>query len=84
MSHPVNRRDRFQMGVIKSKKRTPHFYIHLQKQERISLTKKYECYYRNVTIRCSKGRCCGNRRKYFNELTMQELKYGQGSLYPDE
>ena len=83
MSHPVNRRDRFLRGVLKSKKRVSNFYTHMEKEDRISLTKMHIHRYRNVTVICSSPGCCGNRRRYYNELTMQELRYGQGSLYPD-
>jgi len=84
MSHPVNRLDRFQKGAYKSKKRVSTFYIHMQKVDRIYLTKKYCCRYRNITTKCSAARCCGNPRRYFNELTLQELKYGQEDIYFSE
>lgn len=84
MSHPVNRRDRFLKGVIKSKKRLPHFCYHFQKSERIAHIEKWLHYYRNVTVFCSAPGCCGNPRRYRNELTVQELRYGRGNLYPDE
>lgn len=83
MSHPVNRLDRFQRGVYKSKRRVSNFYIHMEKFERIFYTKKYASHYRNTTRKCSAS-CCGNRRKFFNELTLQELRYGQKPIYPDE
>jgi len=83
MSHPVNRRDRFQKGVIKSKKRVSNFYTHMQKKDRIFYTEKCIHRYRNVTKFCSAA-CCGNPRRYFNDLPMQEKKYGSGEIYPDE
>lgn len=83
MSHPVNRLDRFHRGVYKSKKRVSNFFTHGQKEERIFYIEKFSRKYRKLTKKCSSPRCCGNRRRYNGELTMQELRYGQGSIYPD-
>lgn len=84
MSHPVNRLDRFQKGTYKAKKRISSFFIHLEKKDRISYTEKCIPHYRNITTKCSAARCCGNRRRYFNELTMQELRYRQEDMYFSE
>jgi hypothetical protein len=82
MSHPVNRLDRFQKGIYKSIKRVSNFYTHMQKEERIFYFNKSAPRYRNVTKKCSRI-CCGNRRKFFGELTLQEIRYGSGEIYPD-
>lgn len=84
MSHPVNRRDRFQKGVIKSKKRVSNFYTHMSKEDRILLKEKNTHRYRKVTKFCSAPGCCGNPRRYFGDLPMQEKKYGSGEIYLDE
>lgn len=82
MSHPVNRFDRLQKGIVKSKKRVSLFYNGMQKEERIFYIKKYACRYRKITKKCSKS-CCGNPRKFVGELTFQEMKYGSGPIYLD-
>lgn len=84
MSHPVNRRDRFQKGILKSKKRVSNFYIYMEKEDRILLKEKHSRRYRSVTKLCSAPRCCGNPRRYFNDLPIQEKKYGSGKIYIDE
>lgn len=82
MSHPVNRLDRFQKGICKSEKRVSNFYNHMKKEERLSYIRKYACHYRKTTKKCS-APCCGNPRKFFGELTFQEIRYGSGPIYLD-
>lgn len=82
MSHPISKLNRFQKGVVKSKKRVSLFYNHMKKEERLYYVKKHACRYRNLTKKCSKF-CCGNPRKFVGDLTIQEIRYGFGPVYLD-
>jgi len=83
MSHPKNKLERFEVGVAKSKNRVMFFLSYRSS----SITKEFLSIwsrkFRNTTKKCS---CvmCGNARKFNNELSIQEIRYGQGNLYPDE
>jgi len=76
MSHPVSKRDRFLVGVKKSKKRVTNFYTYLTKLEHPEWVARAEQMRRNTTKTCSCSGC-GNPRKYFGEKTMQEKRYGE-------
>jgi len=74
MSHPVDKRDRFLIGVRKSKKRVMNFLSYNEKWKHPDLVLKWERQHRNTSKICS---CimCGNPRKYFNEQTIQEKRH---------
>lgn len=76
MSHPVNRKERFLVGVKKSKKRVVNFYSQLTKLQHPEWVTKSERRHRHTTKLCS---CmgCGNPRKYFDEKTIQEKRHIQ-------
>lgn len=73
MSHPVNKRERFLIGVKKSKKRVALFMSYKEKVNDPERVKHWERHHRNTSKTCS---CpmCGNPRKYSGELTMQEQR----------
>lgn len=69
MSHPVDRRQRFLIGQKKGRKRAKGYWNHItQTPEWFKLQGALR---RNTTKLCS---CisCGNPRRLFGELTMQE------------
>jgi hypothetical protein len=68
MSHPKNRRERFNVGVNKSRKRITCWGGSAEQKE------IWKHYLRDTTKTCS---CpmCGNPRKFFKEVTMQERKH---------
>jgi len=74
MSHPVNKRERFLVGVKKSKKRVSRFYSYLTKIQHPDWVEKSAQRRRNCTKTCSCAGC-GNPRKYFNEETIQEKRW---------
>lgn len=84
MSHPKNRLERFVLGNTKSKSRVINFihYTRRKSPESQELLKKWAKKRRNTTKTCSKA-CCGNPRKFFNEKTRQEVKFGGGPIYLD-
>ena len=84
MSHPRNRLERFVIGDTKSKSRVTNYVLYRERKEpeNVELMKTWARRRRHTTKTCS---CpmCGNPRKFFDEKSRQELKYGSGSIYPD-
>lgn len=74
MSHPKNKRERFLVGVKKSKPRVMNFLSYREKDKHPELVLKWERQHRNTTKICS-CMMCGNPRKYFNVKTFQEIKF---------
>ena len=75
MSHPCNKRESFLIGDRKGQRRVVGHCIYKTKgdrQEYLDIARKRQ---RNTTKRCS-CEMCGNPRKYFGDLTMQERRYG--------
>lgn len=76
MSHPKNKRERFLVGVKKSKLRVMNFLSYREKDKHPELILKLERHHRNTTKICS-CMMCGNPRKYYKEKTFQETKFEQ-------
>jgi hypothetical protein len=75
MCHPQNKRARFLVSVNKSRKRVSRWFDHCSdRTARIEGRKKSARRLRRMTKSCS-ACCCGNPRKFFNEITMQEKKF---------
>jgi len=77
MSHPKNRRERFEVGNKKGKKRVGDMFpsdLYENEEKRLELVEQHSKVLRNTGKPCS---CfmCGNPRKHFSEKTMQEKKF---------
>lgn len=83
MSHPCNRLERRNIGEVRCKKRVYLFLTEKEAKERPDLLKYWSRRHRNTTKTCSCS-MCGNPRKFYNQKTMQEIKYGSGPIYLDE
>jgi hypothetical protein len=85
MPHPNNKLERLAIGCTRSKSRVKDFISYNKKKdpENSALIENWARKHRNTTKTCS---CpmCGNPRRYFKDLPMQEKKYGSGKIYLDE
>lgn len=70
MSHPKNKRERFLIGKRKGYVRAKAAMSIFEYPDWLEFISRS---LRNTTKRCS-CETCGNPRKHFNELTMQEKK----------
>ena len=78
MSHPGNKRERFLIGDRKSQRRVVGHCIYKTKGDRqkyLDVARKRQ---RNTTKLCSCS-MCGNPRRFYAELTMQERRHDIGS-----
>jgi hypothetical protein len=76
MSHPKNKRERFLVGVKKSKLRVMNFLSYREKDKHPELILKWERRHRNTSKTCS-CMMCGNPRKFYNQKTIQEIRFEQ-------
>jgi len=77
MSHPKNRRERFEVGNKNGKKRVGNMFpsdMYDDEEKRSDLIDRYSKVLRNTGKPCSCFQC-GNPRKHFSEKTMQEKKF---------
>lgn len=74
MSYPRNKRERFLIGNYKGRKRVSLWFLDSKPYERKGLKERFIKYHRNTTKKCN-GVCCGNPRRYFGQLTRQELRF---------
>ena len=74
MSHPSNKRERFLIGDRKGKKRVIGYCTFKTIGDRQEYFNKASKRHRNTTKLCS-CEMCGNPRKFFSEVTMQEKKH---------
>lgn len=72
MSHPLNKRDRFLISVRKGNKRVNGYWRNFGLTE--ASMKRGAQLRRNTTKLCS-CMICGNPRRKYKELTMQEKKF---------
>ena len=78
MSHPLNKRERFLVGKRKGRKRAKRYWNNFpyltDEDERKKLIESNSQSRRNTTKLCS-CEMCGNPRKYYREITLQEKKF---------
>jgi len=67
---PTNKRERQLIGKKKSKKRTKNLFKDYEIADQINEERRH----RNTTNTCS-CMMCGNPRKHFNEITIQEKRF---------
>lgn len=72
MSHPLNKRERFLIGVRKSVKRADGYWGYTSQ---LKWLQRHRYLRRDTTKLCS-CMMCGNPRKWYNEKTLQEKKFG--------
>jgi hypothetical protein len=79
MSHPKNRRERFEIGCRKGIARAKHFTSHLERVRDPEFFKAYCRRFREIAKPCSCQMCRNPRRSVFykgkGKLTMQERKF---------
>ena len=68
MSHPKNKKERFQIGKRKGLKRVRLWTNDINERERFARS------HRDTTKLCGR-RCCANPRKHEKEITLQEKKF---------
>lgn len=83
--HPVNKYERYEIGKKKGKRRTKEFFgpmKHMDEVKKRELIQESEHIRRDTTKVCS---CygCGNPRKFFEEITMQERRAADSHLESD-
>jgi hypothetical protein len=85
MSHPKNRRERFEISVRKGYRRATQIFSYNEVKKKSENYEHVAHKLRNVTKLCGKS-CCRNPRKNgWNKnkhcVTIQERKFGYGQIY---
>jgi hypothetical protein len=85
MSHPVNRRERFLLGLHKGEKRASGMFSSTFRREHPESYDKWARRYRNITKVCGKACCANPRHNGWNsgkdKLTRQEQKFIESCHY---